>query len=85
MVIPRVLQLWPEVLVFQQLLQPSWYLKVMRIASDIFHACSLYFLLFIGKIKRKGIVLPLTKDVYGPILQELKSYINPAIVESNPL
>jgi len=41
--------------------------------------------LFTGKIKRKGIVLPLTKDVYEPILQELKSYINPAIVKSTPL
>ena len=35
-----------------------------------------------GKIKHKGIVLPLTKDIYQPVLEELHSYIEPPTIAS---
>ena len=35
-----------------------------------------------GKIKHKGIVLPLTKDIYQPILEELNGYIKPPTIVS---
>ena len=38
-----------------------------------------------GRIPRKGIVLPVTKDIYEPILEELKTYVKPAAVLSTAL
>jgi len=42
-------------------------------------------LVYTGRIQRKGIVFPLTKDIYEPILKELKTYFNPATVKSTSL
>ena len=37
----------------------------------------------VGKIKQKGIVLPLTRNIYQPILEELNSYIkSPTVVST---
>ena len=43
---------------------------------------NVYTLWLIGKISRKGIVLPLTKDIYQPILEELGSYVKPPTIVS---
>ena len=50
------------------------------------HAClCLNSVSLAGKIKHKGIVVPLTRDIYQPILEEMNDYIKPPTIVSTIL
>ena len=52
------------------------------IAADINKLKVTVYYVHLGKIKHKGIVLPLTKDIYQPVLEELYNYIKPPTIAS---